>query len=123
MTEPLGHAPDRDGMAWLSAYLPGDQAVAIWNRTTAIARGLQGPAENRTLTQLRADAFATALLSSGTPGHGTGGQGTGGLGAGGLGADPGGSINPEGHGPGYDPGQVPPLRAEVLVTVPVFLQP
>jgi hypothetical protein len=119
------YTPDRDGMAWLSAYLPGDQAVAIWNRTTAIARGLQGPAEHRTLTQLRADAFATALLSSGTPGHGTGGhgtggQGTGGPGTGGLGADPGGSTNPEGHGPGYDPGQVPPLRAEVLVTVPVF---
>jgi hypothetical protein len=46
------YAPDQDGMAWLSAYLPADQAVAIWNRTTAISRGLQGPDENRTLTQL-----------------------------------------------------------------------
>ena len=59
------YAPDQDGMAWLSAYLPADQAVAIWNRTTAIARGLQGPDEPRTLTQLRADVFATALLTSG----------------------------------------------------------
>ena len=70
------YAPDQDGMAWLTAYLPGDQAVAIWNRTTAIARGLQGPDESRTLTQLRADAFATALLSSGTPAaSGTSGPG------------------------------------------------
>ena len=53
-------------MAWLTAYLPADQAAAIWNRTTAVARGLQGPDESRTLTQLRADAFATALLTSGT---------------------------------------------------------
>ncbi|MCU1436072.1 MAG: endonuclease, partial [Pseudarthrobacter sp.] len=49
------YCPDQDGMAWLSAYLPADQAAAIWNRTTAIARGLQGPDEDRTLTQLRAD--------------------------------------------------------------------
>ena len=83
------YAPDQDGMAWLSAYLPADQAAGIWNRTTAIARGLQGPDESRTLTQLRADVLATALLSSG---------------------------NSEGN----DPGQIPPPRAQVLVTVPVF---
>ncbi|MCO4252612.1 DUF222 domain-containing protein, partial [Pseudarthrobacter sp. MDT3-9] len=29
------YAPDQDGMAWLSAYLPADQAAGIWNRTTA----------------------------------------------------------------------------------------
>ena len=40
----MEYAPDRDGMAWLSLYLPGDTACAIWNRTTATARGLQGPA-------------------------------------------------------------------------------
>ncbi|MET3350858.1 UNVERIFIED_ORG: hypothetical protein ABID57_002557 [Arthrobacter sp. UYEF1] len=83
------YAPDQDGMAWLSAYLPADQAAGIWNRTTAIARGLQGPDEPRTLTQLRADVFAAAIL---------------------------GSANPAEH----DPGQVPPPRAHVLVTVPVF---
>ena len=36
----LEYAPDRDGMAWLSAYLPADQAAGIWNRTTATARAL-----------------------------------------------------------------------------------
>ena len=51
----LEYAPDRDGMTWLSAYLPADQAAGIWNRTTAAARALQGPAESRTLTQIRAD--------------------------------------------------------------------
>jgi hypothetical protein len=68
------YRPDQDGMAYISGYLPADQATAVWNRITAIARGLQGPHEDRTLTQLRADTFATALLSSGTtegndPGH------------------------------------------------------
>jgi hypothetical protein len=56
------YSPDRDGMAWLSAYLPADQASGIWNRSTAAARALQGPAEGRTLTQIRADAVAAWLL-------------------------------------------------------------
>ena len=51
--------PDRDGMAWLNAYLPADTAAGIWERTTAAARALQGPDEARTLTQLRADVAAT----------------------------------------------------------------
>ncbi|WP_255771358.1 HNH endonuclease signature motif containing protein [Pseudarthrobacter sulfonivorans] len=89
------YAPDHDGMAWLSAYLPGDQAAAIWNRTTAIARGLQGPDEDRNLTQLRADVLAATLLS-------------------------GGNEVSNGHQEGSGPGQVPPPRAQVLVTVPVF---
>jgi hypothetical protein len=59
------YAPDQDGMAWLSAYLPAATASGIWNRTTAVARGLQGPDEPRNLTQLRADVLATALLSNG----------------------------------------------------------
>jgi hypothetical protein len=68
------YRPDQDGMAYISGYLPADQATAVWNRISAIARGLQGPHEDRTLTELRADTFATALLSSGTtegndPGH------------------------------------------------------
>ncbi|MFB8370518.1 DUF222 domain-containing protein [Pseudarthrobacter sp. NPDC055928] len=61
----LEYVPDRDGMAWLSAYLPADQAAGIWNRTTATARTLQGPAETRTMTQLRADIAAQLLLSAG----------------------------------------------------------
>ena len=62
--------PDRDGMAWFSAYLPADTAAGIWNRTTAAARALQGPGESRTLTQLRADVTEGWLLrgvAEGTP--------------------------------------------------------
>ncbi|TDL38024.1 HNH endonuclease signature motif containing protein [Arthrobacter nitrophenolicus] len=55
--------PDRDGMAWISAYLPADSALAAWNKTTAIARGLQGPNETRTLTQIKADEVARRLLA------------------------------------------------------------
>jgi len=95
------YAPDRDGMAWLSAYLPADQAAAIWNRITAISRGLQGPDEKRNLTQIRADAYAAALLGSGKSTSMDVG-------------DDGGNVG------GRDPGQVPTPRAEVLVTVPVF---
>ena len=49
-------------MAWLSAYLPADQAAGIWDRATTAARALQGPTESRTLTQLRADTAAAWLL-------------------------------------------------------------
>jgi hypothetical protein len=56
------YVPDRDGMAWISAYLPADRAAGIWDRLTAAARALQGPDESRTLTQLRADLVATWLL-------------------------------------------------------------
>lgn len=86
--------PDRDGMAWLGAYLPADQAQAGWNRLTAAARGLQGPGEDRTMPQLRADSFAAAILGS-TSGSGTSAA----------------------SGTGHQP---PSVRAEVLVTVPVF---
>ena len=58
------YCPDRDGMAWLSAYLPADTAAGIWERTTAAARALQRPDETRTLSQLRADIAATWLLTS-----------------------------------------------------------
>ncbi|WP_242633317.1 HNH endonuclease signature motif containing protein [Arthrobacter sp. S39] len=61
----LEYAPDRDGMAWLSAYLPADQAAGIWNGITATARALQSRTEGRTLTQLRADVAAKVLLSAG----------------------------------------------------------
>ncbi|KUM37823.1 endonuclease [Arthrobacter sp. EPSL27] len=55
--------PDSDGMAWFNTYLPAETAAGIWNRTTAQARALQGPAEPRTLTQLRSDIAATLLLN------------------------------------------------------------
>ncbi|GAA1274913.1 hypothetical protein GCM10009589_31610 [Arthrobacter pascens] len=57
--------PDRDGMAWLSAYLPAGQAAGIWDRITTAARALQGAEEARTLAQLRADVAATWLLTAG----------------------------------------------------------
>ncbi|HEX9089750.1 MAG TPA: DUF222 domain-containing protein, partial [Arthrobacter sp.] len=91
------YRPDRDAMAWFSAYLPADTAAGIWDRTTAAARTLQGPDEARTLTQLRADVAATWLLTTGLT-SGTEGEGAGG-------------------GPG---GGVPSPRAQVLVTVPVL---
>ena len=64
----LEYAPARDGMAWLSAYLPADTAAGIWDRTTAAARALQGPEESRTLSQMRADVAARWLLSNDTDG-------------------------------------------------------
>ncbi|WP_087873385.1 HNH endonuclease signature motif containing protein [Arthrobacter globiformis] len=108
----LEYSPDRDGMAWISAFLPADQAAGIWNRTTAIARGLQGPNETRTLSQLRADVFSTSLLRP-APGI-TGGA----AGAGQGGSFPGGSV-PAGE---MTAGEVPSpqAQAQVLVTVPVF---
>ncbi|MDQ0664068.1 hypothetical protein QFZ35_002566 [Arthrobacter ulcerisalmonis] len=104
----LEYTPEQDGMARVSAYLPADQAAAIWNRITAIARGLQGPHEDRTLTQLRADVFATAALRSHT-------------GCARCGNNPGNDASSGGAEAGA-PGLagVPTPRAEVLVTVPVF---
>ncbi|MGC0237993.1 DUF222 domain-containing protein [Arthrobacter nitrophenolicus] len=55
--------PDRDGMAWFAIYMRADCALAAWNKTTAIARGLQGPNETRTLSQIRADEVARRLLA------------------------------------------------------------
>lgn len=74
--------PDRDGMAWLSACLPADQAVAGWNRLTAVARGMQGPNESRSMSQLRADTFAGAILGGGL---GIGGDSSGTMSGGGAG--------------------------------------
>ncbi|MDR6415748.1 DUF222 domain-containing protein [Pseudarthrobacter sulfonivorans] len=91
-------SPARDGMAWLSAYLPADTASGIWERTTAAARALQGPEEPRTLTQLRADIAATWLL---------GGNGS---------TDP---TVPASE-PADLPDGVPSPRAQVLITVPVM---
>ncbi|MFC8523554.1 DUF222 domain-containing protein [Pseudarthrobacter sp. NPDC057230] len=114
--------PDRDGMAWLGAYLPADQAMAGWNRLTAAARGLQGPAEDRTMPQLRADSFTAAILGSGNTRGGstslTSASATAGVvAAAGPGAGTSGSGTSAASGTGH---QSPSVRAEVLVTVPVF---
>ncbi|MEO5316731.1 DUF222 domain-containing protein [Pseudarthrobacter sp. CC12] len=98
----MEYIPDKDGMAWISLYLPGDTACAIWNRTTATARGLQGPDEPRTLSQLRPDIAASLLLGAGqAAGEGSTGTAPGTQGVTGI-------------------GKVPAPRADVLVTVPVF---
>ena len=86
------YRPDQDGMAWLSAYLPADQAAAGWNRLTALSRANQGPEENRTLAQLRADLYSNSLL---------------------------GGTTTFGDHPDTGPG-AGPIRAQVMVTVPVF---
>ncbi|WP_442858494.1 DUF222 domain-containing protein, partial [Arthrobacter sp. 9AX] len=116
--------PDSDGMAWVAALLPADQASAICNRLTAIARGKQGPHEPRTLTQLKADTYTEALLTSGTTNsiHHRGTTSTGAKGghdgtAAGTGT---GTCGGDGLGAGTGAGLSSRIRAQVLVTVPVF---
>ncbi|ELT42887.1 HNH endonuclease [Arthrobacter nitrophenolicus] len=101
----MEYSPDRDGMAWVSLCLPADQANAAWNRTRALARGLQSPDEPRTLPQLMADIGAAALLSTGADAP----AGTG------VGCGPGADAKVAG-----ELAEVPALGAQVLVTVPVF---
>ncbi|MFP5312136.1 MAG: DUF222 domain-containing protein, partial [Actinomycetes bacterium] len=60
----MEYSPDRDGMAWVSFYMEADKACAIWNKTAALARGLQGPNEPRTLTQIKVDVAAEQLLGN-----------------------------------------------------------
>ncbi|MFP5368534.1 MAG: DUF222 domain-containing protein, partial [Actinomycetes bacterium] len=102
---------DTDGMAWIAACLPADKASAIWNRLTALARGMQGPGEERTLSQRRADTYIQSLLTSGTP---TGSAGSG------HGPGYGSGAGARGTGAEAHPGQGDSIRAQVLVTVPVF---
>ncbi|MBT2547160.1 HNH endonuclease signature motif containing protein [Arthrobacter sp. ISL-65] len=108
------YAPDRDGMAWLSAYLPAAQAAGIWEGTTAAARAMQGPAEARTLTQLRADVTSTWLLTAGleqSPAGSSDGSTVGGPRVG---------VIDDGIAGSGLAGGVPSPGAQVLVTVPVF---
>lgn len=58
--------PARDGMAWLTAYLPAASAQSIYDRVTDVAAALQRPDEPRTLAQLRADAFCDLLIDGQT---------------------------------------------------------
>ncbi|WP_427117934.1 DUF222 domain-containing protein [Pseudarthrobacter scleromae] len=108
------YRPDQDGMAWLSACLPAHQALAGWNRLNALARAAQGPNEPRTLTQLRTDKFAEAILTSGTNTSSSRGS----------------TDSPDvpadtrtgagaGAGAGTDTTPSSSIRAQVLVTVPV----
>ncbi|MBT2248720.1 DUF222 domain-containing protein [Arthrobacter sp. BHU FT2] len=128
----MEYRPDADGMASITLILPADRACAIWNKTTAIARGLQGPDETRTLSQLRPDTAAALLLGAGTGSRAFNSAGTDGsisAGAGAAGSQaPGSDESPkifEGHNLGgdmfaIDLSKIPAPRADVLVTVPVF---
>ncbi|MHA7140637.1 HNH endonuclease signature motif containing protein [Arthrobacter sp. Sr33] len=60
--------PAHDGMAWFSAYLPAEQACGIEHRLTFMARALQHPQEDRTLTQLKADLLGDLLTHHCEPG-------------------------------------------------------
>ncbi|WP_231994482.1 HNH endonuclease signature motif containing protein [Pseudarthrobacter equi] len=104
----MEYRPGADGMASITLILPGDTACAIWNKTTAIARGLQGPGETRTLTQLRPDVAAALLLSAHTGAAATGR-----------------SIDGQETGTGTHPyfvdlSTIPAPKADVLVTIPIF---
>ncbi|MFT4471983.1 DUF222 domain-containing protein, partial [Arthrobacter sulfonylureivorans] len=58
--------PAPDGMAWLNAYLPAEQAAAIDDRLTRAAGHLRGrDGDTRTTGQLRADVFADLLIHAG----------------------------------------------------------
>jgi hypothetical protein len=109
------YTPDRDGMAWLSAYLPAGQAAGIWDRTTTAARALQGPEEARTLSQLRADVAATWLLTAGRERTMSGtAEGM----EDGILDD---AIPEDGVRASHPPfGEVPSPAAQVLITVPVL---
>jgi hypothetical protein len=56
--------PSADGMAWLTAHLPAPEAHAIFDRLTDAAKLAVSEGDPRTVEQLRADAFAAALLGS-----------------------------------------------------------
>ncbi|WRH24268.1 DUF222 domain-containing protein [Arthrobacter sp. JZ12] len=117
--------PDRDGMAWLSAYLPAETAYGIAHRVDITARTLKGPDEDRMLGQLRADVFADLLthtcpsdptiidpilIDPTVTAGGTFGAATGSGQRGGSGAENTGQFDEGYRG----------IRARVFVTVPVM---
>ncbi|WP_104168285.1 HNH endonuclease signature motif containing protein [Arthrobacter sp. SX1312] len=142
--------PDRDGMAWFSAYLPAEQALALHTSVDAVARTLRSGDDPRTLPQLRADVLADMLLGAGRPavmpstngscrcggseGRGAAGSNVGQRGAAGsnvgqrgaAGSNVGqrgaaGSSAGQRGAAGSSAGQgVRPSTAKIVVTVPVF---
>lgn len=61
--------PAQDGMAYLTAYLPVEQAVGIHSRLTDLAYELRraAPDDTRTLVQLRSDALTDLLVDGIVP--------------------------------------------------------
>jgi hypothetical protein len=103
--------PDQDGMAWLNAYLPAEQALALHTTVDAAARSLRSADDPRTLPQLRADVLADLLLGTG----GSTGGSTGTAPGSGAGCRCGSSSS--GSGQGRFPRSA---AAKIVVTVPVF---
>lgn len=58
----VSREPGSDGMEWIMACLPAAEVLAIDSRLDDLARGLLRHGDDRTLPQLRADAFADVLL-------------------------------------------------------------
>ena len=54
--------PAEDGMAELTAFLPAEQAVAVYQRVDDLARGGRVPGDPRSADERRADAFVNVLL-------------------------------------------------------------
>ncbi|MBG6181182.1 HNH endonuclease [Arthrobacter sp. CAN_A1] len=105
-------SPAQDGMAWLSAYLPAEQACGIEHRLSFTARALQNPSESRTLTQLKADMFSDLLTHHCPPTESTHRDDPEAGTAGATGAAGGGGL--------VDLASVKGVQPVVFVTVPVL---
>ncbi len=68
--------PAADGMSWLSAFLPAENAQAIFTQLSRAARGEQADGDPRRVDELRADILQDLLMSGG--GHPCDGQGSAG---------------------------------------------
>ena len=60
--------PAEDGMAELTAFLPAEQAVAVYQRVDDLARGDRVPGDQRGADERRADTFVNLLLGRRHPG-------------------------------------------------------
>jgi len=61
--------PDRDGMAWLTAYLPAVEAHAIHGRVTEMATSLGVDGDDRSLDERRADVLCDLLIDGVVAAH------------------------------------------------------
>ncbi|HEY0260531.1 MAG TPA: DUF222 domain-containing protein [Lacisediminihabitans sp.] len=122
-------SPGRDGMSWLTAYLPAAEAQGIYNRITDIAMGLRDERvltdeeRPRTLTQLRADVFAELLIDGTTDGSTDGPMGRLTEETAGAGSDATSDASAPALTDRLPIDRLPlgsGLRARVLVTVPVL---
>jgi Domain of unknown function DUF222. len=67
--------PMDDGMAELVAFLPAEQAVAVYRRVDDLARNSRVPGDQRSADERRADAFVGLLLGRHNPGAAGGSEG------------------------------------------------